>query len=103
MDIPALFDHSPAAFCGLIDISQLEGERGFVVLSKPVAIEIAKGVFAVRSANTTSAPEEVRREASSQLVVNTADVLLVFIGEPPRLAMPTVRTGVDFHRNGGWG
>ena len=103
MDIPALFDRNPAASCGPIDFSQLEGERDSVVLSKPVAIEVAQGVFAVRSANTTSAPEWVRREASSQLVVNTADVLLVFIGEPPRLAMPTVRTGVDFHRNGGWG
>jgi len=77
MDIPALFDRNPAASCGPIDFSQLEGERDSVVLSKPVAIEVAKGVFAVRSANTASAPEWVRREASSQLVINTANVLLV--------------------------
>jgi hypothetical protein len=30
-----------------------------------------------------------------------ARLRFVFTGEPPRLAMPTVRTGVDFHWNGG--
>ena len=42
MDIPALFDRNPAASGGPIDFSQLEGERDSVVLSKPVAIEVAK-------------------------------------------------------------
>lgn len=42
MDIPALFDRNPAASWGPIDFSQLEGERDSVVLSKPVAIEVAK-------------------------------------------------------------
>ena len=63
-------------------------------------VALAGGVGGARLAHGL---QQVLAPGDLTVVVNTADVLLVVTGEPSLLAMPTLRTGVDFHRNGGWG